>query len=100
MVEKVVVKRVGELPKVENVAVRDLGTIQSIVEGNIQTVPCPEKILMVVNEEGMIKNLPINFVVNEMPLYGNVYFCSCDDEDFIGLNDEQIKWVLNMFENI
>lgn len=98
MKEKVVVKRVGEEPEVKEINVRDLKETQSIVEGYIQTVRLPNNILMVVNEEGLIKELPLNFEINESPFFGNVYFCSADDEDFIGLDDFQIQYLLEMFK--
>jgi hypothetical protein len=99
--------RVGEEPAVVTID-NDLESLKSLVGGWIETVRLPDDILMVVNEEGMLHDLPLNFItfvrdfgtlkpVHEIA--GDVFFVSTLGENFISLDKEQIQKVKGMFSN-
>ena len=53
----------------------DLETIQNIVEGYFAIIPLLDNKMMYVNEEGALKNLPINSQASEIAgfkIYGKV----------------------------
>lgn len=91
---KIVVKNVGEQAKVMEIK-NELKPIQQIVEGYIEILPLSDGILMVCNEEGKLKDLPVNFELNINGhtdfIVGNVLFVGRNDMDFDSLSDEQIK---------
>lgn len=96
--DKVIIKNVGSKAFVKEIDIQDLSKLQEIVGGYIQIVPLPLEIFMVVNEEGMFMNLPINRTMDDgSVIYGNVFFCSSDGDDFTGLNEEQIEWLQKFF---
>ena len=84
---KIVIKNVDEQAKIVEVE-------------NIEVFPFPDNILMVLNEEGKLNNLPLNFILEneiyEEQIVGNVFFASRNDVDFDGLNEEQIEILKDM----
>ena len=75
------------------VDLNDLEQLQELVGGNIQTVELPCNIIMVVNESGWVDNLPMNFRLNNLAIFGNVFFCSHNDADFVGLSARQKRFI-------
>ena len=58
-----------------------LEELQGIVGGYIQIVECPDDMIMVVNEEGLFLNLPVNPVASlfaRQYIVGDVLFCRKD----------------------
>ena len=51
-----------------------LKDMQDLVGGYIQLVPLSDSEYMVCNEEGLIKNLPVNDIANEILQVQNPYF--------------------------
>lgn len=97
---RILVKNVGE--KLEERTIDgELNTMQKIVGGILDVVGLPEGIDMWVDDEGLLKGSKVNLIlidsVSNNPLQyivGNVFFASSDDEDeTIGLSDEQVKWL-------
>lgn len=97
MNDKIIYKRAGEGAEVKEVDIKDLKTLQRLVGGYIQTFPFMADVLIVCNEEGLLQGLAPNIVVHGETLVGNIFFCSYDDEDFIGLDDEQINQIMRAF---
>lgn len=95
---KVIVKKAGkkEFEKIEISG--SLESLKEIVGGYIEVVPFAENILMICNEEGKLLELKPNFIYCGDVICGDVLFCSFEGEDFIGLNDYQLKFfeILNM----
>ncbi|MFA5398339.1 MAG: DUF3846 domain-containing protein [Methanogenium sp.] len=65
----------------ENIDNLDLETLQIIVEGYIEEliVPNEKGTVMIVNEDGIMLNLPLNTVATAImgqPIVGNVILCS------------------------
>jgi hypothetical protein len=103
----VVAVEVGKEPEIKTVE-HTLEEMHKLVEGYIETVRVAEDILLIVNEEGMITDLPVNFhtlvidrgVVKPVhQIHGNVFFVSVSGEDFASLDKEQIQKVLKMFKH-
>lgn len=58
-----------------------LEELQGIVGGYIQIVQCPDDMMMVVNEEGLPLNLPVNPVASlfaRQYIVGDVLYCRKD----------------------
>lgn len=91
-----VIKRPGQEPKVMDIANR-LEALQAMVGGYIETVPFGDH-LAIVNEEGRIMGLPVNFVLNGEPICGTAVILEVKGEEFRGLTGYEAKEVLQMFE--
>ena len=66
-----------------------LEALQELVGGYIETVNLPGSIVMIVNEEGKILRLPINFHLNCDLIHGTAVFVSVNGEDFCSLSQAQ-----------
>lgn len=103
---KVIVANVGELPEVKEID-NTTEARREIVGGWIESVMLGGNVVLWVNEEGMIRDLPINFLtfVQEnhglLPvheIYGNVFFTSLDESgDMCSLSDDDIDRIRFMF---
>lgn len=97
---KVVIKRVGESPIVSTIR-NELSAFQEVVGGYIETFFITEDIVLVLNEEGKLQGLDLNF---EIPLIngykeqivGNTIIVSHADGEFTSLNDTQIEFLKNI----
>lgn len=80
-----------ELIDIEN----KLEELQKQVEGYIECVTLiPGKLVMVVNEEGLILELPYNMsasIIARRNIVGNALIVCCDDEDFTDISREYVK---------
>jgi len=79
-------KNVGEAPVFQEIK-NGLDEFQEVVEGYIETVDMPirngeMKVVLVCNEEGLIRKLPYNFTLFGHKFYGNVFFCGAVEEEF------------------
>lgn len=93
---KIVVKKAGQMPEVLEVE-NDLSVFQWIVGGHMETVSFIENILCVCNEEGKLMGLPVNFILHDDYIVGDVFFCAFDGEDFASLEEYQIAALMNAF---
>lgn len=63
--------------------------MQTIVDGYIEVVhPWNEPIVVVCNEEGLLKKLSFNRCLNGHPIFGTFFLCSTAHEDFTDLPNE------------
>lgn len=72
-------------------------SMQDIVGGYIETFHIAENILCVVNEEGLVRDLPFNFTAPPFFVYGTAFFCGQQGEDMVGLDEGWIDTILNHF---
>ena len=93
---KVVVKEPSK-PAAVKVIDGSLESMQDIVGGYIETFHIAENVLCVVNEEGLIRDLPFNFTAPPFFVYGTAFFCGQQGEDMVGLDDGWIDTILNHF---
>ena len=90
-----VVKRPGQEPKVMDIANR-LEALQAMVGGYIETVPFGDH-LAIVNEEGRIMGLPMNFFLGDTPICGTAVILEVNGEEFRGLTGYEAKEVMQIF---
>lgn len=93
---KIVVKEPRK-PAAVKVIDGSLESMQDIVGGYIETFHIAENILCVVNEEGLVRDLPFNFTAPPFFVYGTAFFCGQQGEDMVGLDDGWIDTILNHF---
>lgn len=77
----VIVKDVGKEPKRITIK-NDLHAMQSIVGGHIEAVPIGSGVLLICNEEGIIRHLPYNCTLVHHSIYGTFFLCGVDGENF------------------
>lgn len=72
-----------------------LEALQQQVGGYIEVAPHPElrrkDVAMLVNEEGLLKLLPVNENLQPFFYVGNAVFVGIKGEDFTGLTEEQFE---------
>jgi hypothetical protein len=98
---RVIVKKPSKKAVIQNV-VDDLLNWQEIVGGYIEVVLYDNElnILLVCNEEGKFIGLEPNIYYYEDVVVGNIIFVSSNDEgDFVGLDDEQIEYVMETLKH-
>lgn len=70
---KVIIKEPGKAPEIKTIT-NDLGTLQSIVGGYIETVTLASDFVIICNEDGKLWNLPYNFDFGGQSFVGTVVF--------------------------
>lgn len=102
---KIVKANVGEAPEVVTIP-HSLDDMYKVVGGWIETVRISEDILLIIDEEGLLKEKPLNFtiavvegikVIQGHHIVGNCFFVAYEGEEFTSLNEEQIQRVLKFF---
>ena len=95
---KVIIKEVGKFPQVKEIE-NTLDVLKELVGGYIETITLHDDIILICNEEGKLQGLPPNFAMGNDVIVGTVVFVSFDGkEDFTGLNDWQIEYLMSKFE--
>lgn len=99
---KVLIKNIGENTKITDIE-NDLQSLQNLVGGYIEALPLTKDVLLICNEEGKPKGLPVNFniVINGKieSIVGNVFFVGKNDSDFDSLTNEQIVILQDYLDN-
>jgi hypothetical protein len=99
---KVLIKNIGENTKITDIE-NDLQSLQNLVGGYIEALPLTKDVLLICNEEGKLKGLPVNFniVINGKieSIVGNVFFVGKNDSDFDSLTNEQIIILQDYLDN-
>ena len=99
---KVLIKNIGENTKITDIE-NDLQSLQNLVGGYIEALPLTKDVLLMCNEEGKLKGLPVNFniVINGKieSIVGNVFFVGKNDSDFDSLTNEQIIILQDYLDN-
>ena len=92
---KVVYREPGKSPEVREIE-NDLKVLQELVGGYIETIRF-NGITMIINEEGKLKGLPVNFLMvgngYAQAIVGPVIFCRSEGFDFTSLQDEDIEMI-------
>lgn len=87
----VVVKYPGEKSRWAYIP-NELKEFQHLVGGYIETVRLTGDVLAIVNEEGVLLDLPENVA----GLRGTVVFCSSDGDEFVSLPPDRLVTLLNI----
>lgn len=76
-----------------------LETLQKEVGGYIELCQLGNGLIAIVDEEGVIKDLPANaYIPNYGVIRGNIVFVRDDGEDFTSLTDEDIEKLKEDYE--
>ena len=97
---KILIVEPGRAPRPAEIE-HDLHAMQEIVGGTIQAVyPWQDPVTLVCNDEGKLLNLPYNRVLEDYDIISGTFFiCGIKGEDFIGLNETQLKKYTEMFKH-
>ena len=77
---RVIIKEPGQLPRWRYID-NTLKALQEAVGGYIETVTVMEDVVMIVDEEGVLKGKKLN-VIRGYPFAGTVVFAGVNGEDF------------------
>lgn len=88
-----IIKRPGRAAFIREIS-NTLTALQDLVGGYIETLTLGGGIVMIVNEEGKILGLPLNFRLGSDSIRGTAVFVSVDGDDFCGLNKAQQSAIL------
>ena len=95
---KAIIKEVGKQPKVEEIK-NDLETLQNLVGGYIELVRMGGGVGLIVNEEGKLNGLPVNFPIGIDFVVGTAVFVAYgNDGEFTDLSEVQEQMVMNFLE--
>ena len=89
---KVIIKEPGKAPEIKTIT-NDLGTLQSIVGGYIETVTLASDLVIICNEEGKLWNLPYNFDFGGQSFVGTVVIAGIDGDNFASFPEMHSKWI-------
>ena len=95
---RVLVKNPGEDPKTM-VITNNLHLLQQLVDGPIEVHTLTDGLVMIVNEEGKLKNLEPNFYVDRLKdtIFGTAIFCGEDGEDFTDIDEHDLTVLQTFF---
>lgn len=82
---RIVIKKPGEPAEARNVP-NTLDEWQRLVGGYIEVVTLTPHLLMIVNEEGKLLDLPNNFTWHGDPIKGNAIFVGAKDDEFFDID--------------
>ena len=93
----VLIKEPGKKPRHVNIS-DSLTNLQKTVDGYIETVTIATDLVVICNEEGIIRNLPYNCTICGAKLYGTIIMCGVNGDEFSDLptNWDNIKRLFPM----
>ena len=92
---KVVIKNPNADPEIKDIP-NTLEAFQEAVGGSIETIPTGfADLIMIVNEKGFIKDMPLNVEFNGYRLYGPVVFVAVEGDNFKSLEDYQVEIIMD-----
>lgn len=95
---RVLVKNPGKDPQTM-VITNNLHLLQQLVDGPIEVHTLTDGLVMIVNEEGKLKNLEPNFYVDRLKdtILGTAIFCGEDGEDFADIDEHDLTVLQTFF---
>ncbi len=88
---KILVKRVGKAPEVITIE-NKIETMQGIVGGWLEEVRVNDRMVLMCNEEGRLKNLPPNVVVQGHLIVGDCFLCRVNEAgEMVDLHDVDVE---------
>lgn len=85
----------------------DLRTMQRLVDGWIEIVNVCPSICLICNEEGLIREMPVNRTIHYKTdggkewcqvIHGPFFLCAHDGPECVTLSDEQARILKNLFD--
>ena len=95
----VIFKEPGKSAEVRQIP-NTLGSLQSAVGGYIEVLRFAEDCAVIINEEGKLRGLPVNFGFLGDVLCGNVVFVGVSGEEFCSLNEKAERFLVDMFKKM
>lgn len=92
----VVIKEPGKPARVDPLFDNTLESFQSAVGGYIECVHLDRDIVLICNEEGKLRRLPINIQVGCDFLVGTIVICGVRGDEFSSLKASQVPLILDM----
>lgn len=89
---RVLVKEPGKEAELREMP-NTLKALQSAVGGYIETVTFEKDCTLIVNEEGKLQGLPVNFRIFGDVIVGTALFAGVSGEEFCSLTDKQVETV-------
>jgi hypothetical protein len=96
---KILYKVPGE-PLRSMVVPNELGVMQQLVDGYIESITLPDNLIVICNEEGKIRDMAKNFHVAALDdyIYGPALFMGADGEEFCSIKPEHEKLIRAYFD--
>lgn len=94
----VVIKEPGQAAKVEPLFNNTLEAFQQAVGGYIETVTIKDDLVIICNEEGLLRGLPFNTTVAGVGFVGTVIVAGVKGCEFASLKSTHVPSVLKMLE--
>ena len=94
----VVIKEPGKAPYVEPCFPDTLEAFQKAVGGYIETLTLCEDLVLIVNEEGLLQELPYNCKVCGKPLVGTIVAAGVKEDEFASIRAAHVPTVLKLFK--
>ena len=92
----VIIKKPGQPPMVEPVFPNELEAFQQAVGGYIESVTLCTDLVLIVNEEGRLLDLPYNTTVLGLPLMGTIVAVATSGDEFASINASHVPMVMNI----
>ena len=83
----------GELP-LAYLLPNELSALQSAVGGYIEAITLMDGVVMLVNEEGKLRNMEPNFRYKDDVIVGPVLFLGTDGEDFSSIEADKARHII------
>lgn len=93
-----VIKEVGENPRIEPLFDNTLEAFQEAVGGYIETVTLATDLVLIVNEDGRLLDLPHNITVLGMDLFGTVVAVGVRDDEFASVPGVDVSLVMRLLD--
>ena len=97
---KVIIKRPCDQFGEEVTIPNTLKALQETVGGYIETVTLNNGVVLIVNEEGRLRDMPYNFTLRRMrgvvtvqnAIFGTVIACGADEDEFADIPIDYNEW--------
>lgn len=96
----VLMYKVGQPPEVIEVE-NELHALQELVDGYLEVLGIGEGFILVADEEGVLKNRPVNRVVRlsgfNTTIQGDFFICKAEGEEFTGITEQEAIYAATHF---
>ena len=96
---RVILKEPGKPAELREIP-NTLESLQDAVGGPIEVLRFAEDCAAIVNEEGKLRGLPVNFGFLGDMLCGNVVFVGVSGEEFCSLNEKAARFLMDIFKKM
>ena len=97
---QVLMYKVGQPPEVID-AEYELHAMEELVDGNLEVLVLGEDFILIADEEGILKNKPVNRVLKvggfKTTIQGDFFICKAEGEYFVGITDQEAIYAATHF---